>query len=47
MNTPTRQLPSAIIGGVSASTPTVRPLTSTSSTMPASTWKTSTTRHRS
>ena len=47
MNTPTRQFPSAISGGVSASTATVRSLTSTSSTLPASTWKTSTTRHRS
>jgi hypothetical protein len=47
MNTPTRQLPSAITGGVSARTATVRLLTSTSSTVPESTWKTSTTRHRS
>jgi hypothetical protein len=45
--TPTRQLPSAISGGVSARTATVRSLTSTSSTVPESTWKTNTTRQRS
>jgi hypothetical protein len=47
MKTPTRQLPSAITGGVSASTAIVRLLTSTSSTAPESTWKASTARHRS
>src|SRR6266498_4210987 len=47
MNSPTRQLPSAMSGGVSARTATVRLLTSTPSTAPASMWKASTTRHRS
>jgi len=47
MTTPTRQLPSAMTGGVSATTMTVRSLTSTPSTSPRSTWNASTTLQRS
>jgi hypothetical protein len=47
MNSPTRQFPSIIIGGVSANTPTHTPATSTPSICPLSTWNASRTRHRS
>src|ERR1039458_406360 len=47
MNTPTRQLPSLITFGVSATAATVKPPTSTPSTSPSVTWNTSTTLQRS
>src|SRR6188472_2650688 len=47
MNTPTRQLPSLITFGVSATAATVRPLTSVPSTSPSLTLNTSTTLQRS
>src|SRR5829696_1255386 len=47
MNKPTRQLPSAMTRGESASMPTLKPPTSVPSISPESTWKISTTRQRS
>src|SRR6266702_1854410 len=47
ITTPTRQLPSDMTCGVSATTTTVLSLTSSPSTSPLSTWNASTTRHRS
>ena len=46
-NTPTRQFPSVITFGVSATAASVRPLTSVPSMSPLSRWKTSVTLHRS
>src|SRR5216684_1058789 len=46
-NTPTRQLPSLITGGVSRNKAKLRPLTSTPSISPDSTWYASSARHRS
>src|SRR5262249_855265 len=47
MNTPSRQLPSVMTFGVSATAATVRPLTSVPSTSPFLTWNTRTTLQRS
>ena len=47
MNTPSRQLPSVITLGVSATAATVNPLTSVPSTSPSLTLKTNVTRQRS